>query len=134
MTRDANQASLFERVVGAVYLPGETFFAGGRPARSRMPEFPEEVLTVSKKGRVEVRALVRRGKFALIEYLDPETMERTEDKYKLVLIGDDGAVEEYFILPLKQANRRLMVIPREKKGDKLMVWNREAQRAEPMFP
>ena len=99
-----------------------------------MPKLPEQVLAVSKKGKVEVRALVRRGKFVLIEYLDPETMERTEDKYKLVLLGDDGVVEEYFILPLKQANRRLMVIPREKKGDKLMVWNREAQRAEPMFP
>lgn len=123
--------------------PGETAersiakafcFADGSSTRSTMPELPEEVLTVSKKGKVEVRALVRRGKFALIEYLDPETMERTEDKYKLVLLGDDGVVEEYFILPLKQANRRLMVIPREKKGDKLMVWNREARRAEPMFP
>ncbi len=99
-----------------------------------MPEVPEEVLTVSKRGRVEVRTLVRRGRFALIEYRDPETMERTEDKYKLVLLGDDGTVEEYFILPLKQPHRRLLVIPKEKKGDKLMVWNPESGRAEPMFP
>ncbi len=99
-----------------------------------MGEVPEEVLTVSKKGKVEVRTLVRRGRFALIEYRDPDTMERTEDKYKLVLLGDDGTVEEYFVLPLRQSHRRLLVIPKEKKGERLMVWNPNSERAEPMFP
>ncbi|RLG47541.1 MAG: hypothetical protein DRO06_02680 [Thermoproteota archaeon] len=100
-----------------------------------MPEkVPSEVLTVSKKGKVEVRALASRGRFVLIEYLDPSTMERTEEKYKLVLKHDSGEVEEFFILPLRQPSRRLLIIPREKKGEAVKVWNRELGRAEPLFP
>ncbi len=95
---------------------------------------PEEVLTVSKKGKVEVRTLVRRGRFVLVEYRDPKTLERTENKYKLVLKGNDGTVEEYFIVPLSQPGRRLLIIPKEKKGDKFLVWNPETKEAEPMFP
>jgi len=69
----------------------------------------EEAITVSKKGKRELRSLVARGKFAIIEYLDPETRKRTEDKVKLVLARDDGKVEEYFLIPTATPSRSLNI-------------------------
>ncbi len=94
----------------------------------------EEAITISKKGKREVRTLVSRGKFALLEYRDPKTMEKTEDKYKLVLLHEDGRVDEYFIIPTKTRSRLLMIIPKEKKGVKLKVWNPKKGEVEEMFP
>jgi hypothetical protein len=83
--------------------------------------YPKEVLTVSKKGRVEVRNLVDRGRYIRYEYLDPETGERTENKVKLVLIGEK--VEEYFMIPTKDG-KRFLLLPVEPKGER-MVWDGE---------
>ena len=95
---------------------------------------PEEVLTVSKRGKVEARKLVSRGEFAIIEYVDPNTLERTEDKVKLILRHGDGRVDEYFVIPTKTGSRRLMIEPKTKKGDKIMVLNPETGEAEPALP
>ncbi|RKY03541.1 hypothetical protein DRP77_05910 [Candidatus Poribacteria bacterium] len=84
--------------------------------------FPEEVLTKSKKGKVEVRSLVDAGKFVRYEYLDPQTGSPTESKRKLVLIKGDGSTEEYFIIPLKDG--RFLMIPTPSKGER-MVWDGE---------
>ncbi len=94
----------------------------------------EEAITVSKRGKRELRTLVSRGRFALLEYRDPKTMERTEDKYKLVLLHDDGRVDEYFIIPTKTRSRLLMIVPREKKGVHVKVWNPERGEVEDLFP
>ncbi len=94
----------------------------------------EEAITVSKKGKREIRTIVSRGRFALIEYRDPVTKERTEDKYKLVLYHDDGRVDEYFIIPTKTPHRQLLIEPKEKKGVKLKVWNPKTNQVEDMFP
>ncbi len=95
---------------------------------------PEEVLTVSKRGKVEARRLVSRGEFAIVEYVDPNTMERTEDKVKLILRHGDGRVDEYFLIPIKGGGRRLMIEPKVKKGDRIMVLNPETGEAEPAIP
>jgi len=94
----------------------------------------EEAITVSKKGKREIRTIVSRGRCALIEYRDPVTKERTEDKYKLVLYHDDGNVDEYFIIPTKTPHRHLLIKPKEKKGVKLKVWNPKTDEVEDMFP
>ncbi len=84
-------------------------------------DYPEEVLTKSKKGKVEARVLIDHGTFVRYEYIDPETGERSEDKVKLILkAGDD--YEEYFVIPLKQKNRYLML--RSSKKPDRGIWDR----------
>jgi hypothetical protein len=84
-------------------------------------EYPKEVLTTSKKGKVEVRSLIDRGRFVRYEYLDLQTGERTEDKIKLVLVKEDET-EEYFIIPMK--GKRFLLIPVEAKGER-KLWDDE---------
>jgi len=82
-------------------------------------DYPEEVLTKSKKGKIEVRSLVDSGTFVRYEYLDSETGKRGENKVKLVLYNGED-YEEYFIIPLKQGNRKLL-INAEKKPDRKIL-------------
>ena len=65
-----------------------------------MATFPSEVLTRTKKGEVEVRSLIDRGRYVRYNYLDPQTGESMEGgKVKLVLLPDAGRTEEYFNIP-----------------------------------
>ena len=93
--------------------------------------YPEEVITVSKKGKREVRALIDRGKYVRYEYLDPQTGKKTENKIKLVLLNEKGEQEEYFIIPLKQANRFLLLKVEPKPRRK--IWDKEKGEAVEMF-
>ena len=93
--------------------------------------YPEEVITVSKKGRREVRALIDRGKYVRYEYLEPETGKRSENKIKLVLLNENGEQEEYFIIPLKQKDRFLLLKAEVKPPRKL--WDRERKKAVELF-
>lgn len=94
----------------------------------------DEAITISKRGKRELRTLVSRGRFALIEYRDPLTKERTEDKIKLVLLHDNGSIQEFFIIPTKTEGRSMLVEPKEKKGKELKVWNPNTGEVEDMFP
>lgn len=94
----------------------------------------DEAITVSKKGKREIRTLVSRGKFALLEYRDLETKERTENKYKLILYHEDGSVDEYFVVPTKVPHKQLLIEPKEKKGTELKVWNPKRDEVEDLFP
>ena len=86
-----------------------------------MPAFPEDVLTRTKKGELEVRSLIDRGRFVRYNYLHPETGEPMErGKVKLVLISASGRTEEYFIIPTK--SKRDLLIPASEKGSR-MVWD-----------
>jgi len=88
--------------------------------------YPESVLTKSKKGKIEVRSLIDAGEFVRYEYLDPETGEKTENKYKLVLIPKKQnltrsaplKVSEFFIVPI--AGGRFLMIPAEEKGSRAL--------------
>ena len=92
-------------------------------------QLPETVLTKGKGGKLEVRALDSRGSFVLCKYLDPKTMKPADQKRKLTLKDADGRVLEYFIIPLKDTKRSLLITaePEEKERQ---VWNEEAQKAE----
>ena len=86
-----------------------------------MATFPEEVLTRTKKGEVEVRSLIDRGRYVRYNYLDPDTGESMEGgKVKLVLLSEAGRTEEYFIIPTK--SKRDLLIPATKKGAR-KIWD-----------
>jgi hypothetical protein len=86
-----------------------------------MAKFPQEVLTRTKKGEIEVRSLVDRGRYVRYRYLHPETGEPMEGgKVKLVLFAEHGRAEEYFIIPTK--SRRDLLIPAADKGER-KVWD-----------
>ncbi len=96
-----------------------------------MERFPEEVITVSKRGKREARVLVDRGKYVRYEYLDPVTGKKNENKVKLVLLTEDGKQEEYFIIPLKQEGRFLL-LKAEVKGNRKM-WDEKKKKAVELF-
>jgi hypothetical protein len=86
-----------------------------------MTHFPEEVLTRTKKGEIEVRSLIDRGRYVRYNYLHPETGEPMEGgKVKLVLIAEDGRTQEYFIIPTK--SKRDLLIPAQEKGSR-KIWD-----------
>lgn len=86
-----------------------------------MPMFPDEVLTKTEKGEIEVRSLIDRGRYVRYHYLHPDTGEPTEGgKLKLVLISEGGKTEEFFIIPTK--SKRDLLLPAMEKGTR-KVWD-----------
>ncbi len=86
-----------------------------------MSTFPEDVLTRTKKGEIEVRSLIDRGRYVRYNYLHPQTGEPMEGgKVKLVLISESGKTEEFFIIPTK--SRRDLLIPAVEKGAR-RIWD-----------
>ncbi len=83
--------------------------------------FPEDVITISKKGKREVRNLLGKGKFIIYNYLDPETGKGSENKKRLILKFEDGHVEEFFIIPTSDGKRNLMLPAQEREGRK--IWD-----------
>lgn len=95
-------------------------------------EFPETVLTEGKKGKMEVRSLDSRGHYVLCKYLDPKTMKPTDTKRKLILRDQVGNVIEYFIIPLRDSKRALL-IKAEPEEKNRQVWNETAQKPEKIW-
>ncbi len=86
-----------------------------------MTTYPEEVLTTTKKGEVEVRSLIDRGRYVRYRYLHPDTGEPMEGgKMKLVLISESGRTEEFFVIPTK--SKRELLLPAAEKGAR-KVWD-----------
>lgn len=95
-------------------------------------EFPETVITKSKKGKVEVRSLDSRGTYVICRYIDPKTMKLADTKRKLMLKDDEGKVTEYFIIPLKDPKRALLILPEAEEKDR-QVWNERMGKAEEIW-
>ena len=92
-------------------------------------DFSDQVLTKGKSGKLEVRALDSRGSFVMCKYLNPETLKLADKKTKLTLKCDDGKLEEYFIIPLRDPKRSLLInAEAEEKVGK--VWNERTQQEE----
>ncbi len=86
-----------------------------------MPTFPDEVLTKTKKGEIEVRALIDRGRYVRYHYLHPDKGAPMEGgKVKLVLVSDSGRTEEFFIIPTK--SHRDLLLPAAEKGAR-KIWD-----------
>jgi len=95
-----------------------------------MAKYPETVLTKDRKGNVEVRNLVSRGKFVIYDYRDVKTFKQVENnKKKLCLKDENGEVKEYFIIPLK-GGRALLIEPKEKEEKETRVWNEKTKKEE----
>ena len=86
-----------------------------------MAKFPDDVLTRTKKGELEVRSLIDRGRYVRYNYLHPESGEPMEGgKVKLVLIPESGEPQEFFIIPTRSG--RDLLIPTAEKGAR-KVWD-----------
>ena len=86
-----------------------------------MTAFPDEVLTRTKKGEIEVRSLIDRGRYVRYHYLHPDTGEPMEGgKVKLVLLSGEGKTEEFFVIPTK--SHRDLLIPAAEKGPR-KIWD-----------
>lgn len=83
--------------------------------------YPEEVLTISKKGVKEIRWLIDSGKFFRYKYVEPNT-GKAEEKVKIVLLNEAGKPEEFFVFPIKGG--KFLLVPQEYKGRRA-VWDGE---------
>jgi len=95
-------------------------------------ELPENVLTKGKGGKLEVRSLDSRGSYVMCKYLDPKTMKLADRKRKLILRDRSGKTLQYFIIPLKDPKRALLVSaePDEKERQ---IWDEKSQKAEELW-
>jgi len=65
----------------------------------------------------------------MCKYLDPVTLKLADKKAKLTLKREDGIIEEYFIIPLKDPRRSLLVKSEGEEKDR-RVWNQQRQQEE----
>ncbi|MGB9637139.1 MAG: hypothetical protein ACPL1Y_07810 [Thermoplasmata archaeon] len=84
--------------------------------------YPEEVITISKKGAKEARVLLDAGRFFRYKYVNIDT-GKSDEKVKIVLMNEEGICEEYFIVPVKGG--KFLLLPQDYKG-KRKVWNGKA--------
>lgn len=91
--------------------------------------FSDQVLTTGKSGKLELRTLHSRGSFVMCKYLNPETLKLADKKTKLTLKREDGSIEEYFVIPLKDPRRSLLVKAEGEEKDR-RVWNQQTRQEE----
>jgi hypothetical protein len=91
--------------------------------------FSDQVLTRGKSGKLELRTLHLRGSFVMCKYLNPETLKLADRKTKLTLKREDGTVEEYFIIPLRDPKRSLLVKSESEEKDR-KLWNEQTRKEE----
>lgn len=95
-------------------------------------KYPEKVLTKDKKGNLEVRNLISKGKFVLYDYRHSKTFKQLENKkLKLYLKGKEGK-RGFYLIPLK-GSRYLMIEAKQDKHPDRKVWNEEKKKAEVLF-
>ncbi len=95
-------------------------------------DFPKSVLTKGRKDKLEVRGLDHRGSYVMCKCLDPMTMNLADTKRKLVLKDQDGRITEYFIIPLKDPRRALLITPEVKEKDR-QIRNEKLAKAEEIW-
>lgn len=95
-------------------------------------DLPENVLTTGKAGKIEVRTLDSRGEYVICKYLDSKTMKLADQKRKLILKDKEGMVIEYFIIPLKDPNRALLISAKTEEKER-QVWNEKVGHAEDVW-
>jgi hypothetical protein len=95
-------------------------------------KFSENVLAKGKGMKLELRALDSRGSYVICKYLTPDTLKLADKKVKLSLKNEKGEVKEYFIIPLKDSKRSLMVSA-EKEEKERKVWNEATGQEEDLW-
>ncbi len=82
-------------------------------------EYPEEVLTKSKTGKIEARVLEEEGQYYIYSYEDVASGKK-ESKIKLILKSQDKH-KELFLIPLKEKGKFLALESEPKDG--IAVWD-----------
>jgi hypothetical protein len=97
-------------------------------------KYPESVLTKNRKGELEIRNLISRGRFVIYNYRDPKTFKRMENnKRKIYLKDEAGKVEEYYIIPTQTPNRALFITPKKAEEKVRSVWNNKKKSEESLW-
>ena len=68
----------------------------------------------------------------MCKYLNPETLKLADKKTKLTLKRDDGSVVEYFIIPIRDPKRSLLIKAEGEEKDR-KVWNERTQQEEDLL-
>jgi len=97
-------------------------------------KFPDEVLTADRKGNIEVRNVVSKGKFMMYDYRDPKSFRQLEGrKLKLYLKDEEGNEKRgFYLIPLK-GDRYLMIEAKQDKHPERKVWNEKKKKSEELF-
>ncbi len=77
----------------------------------------EKSITYSSRGRMEVRTFIESGEYAMVEYRDPKTLRRVENKFKIYIKSRDGVVRGFLLIPLKGEGRYLAIEDKEVKKE-----------------
>lgn len=94
--------------------------------------FTEKSLTIGSKGKVEVRTLIERGIYTIVEYRDPKDLKLFEKKFKIYLKSQDGSIKGFLLIPLKNPGRYLAFEDKNPKKD-MYVYNSISDLEEPLF-
>jgi len=68
----------------------------------------------------------------MCKYLDAKTMKPADKKRKLMLKDQNGNVFEYFIIPIKDPKRALLLTSRSEEKER-QVWNESQEKAEDIW-
>lgn len=78
--------------------------------------YPESVITKSRKGEIQVRTLISKGRYVKYNYKNPKTGKILENgKFSIILNGK----EHYYMIPMKGG--RFLAIP--VKNGKRKIWD-----------
>lgn len=77
----------------------------------------DKSITISSRGRVEIRSFVESGEYAMVEYRDPKTLKVVEKKFKIYLKREDGVIRGFLFIPLKGEGRYLVIEDKEVKKE-----------------
>ncbi len=81
-----------------------------------------------------MRNLISRGEYLLHDYRDATTFKQVEsNKQKLYLKDSEGTITEYFIIPTKAPDRKLLIHPKEKGEKERMIWNEKTKTQEELW-
>ncbi|MBS3054976.1 MAG: hypothetical protein J4452_00590 [Candidatus Aenigmarchaeota archaeon] len=95
-------------------------------------KYPEEVLTKDKKGNLEVRNIISKGKFVLYDYRHSKTFKQLENKKLKLYLKDKERNRGFYLIPLK-GSRYLMIEAKQDKHPDRKVWNQKKRKPEGLF-
>ena len=92
---------------------------------------PQKSITISSRGKPEIRVLIERGIYTKVKYVDLKSGKEIKGKFKIFLKSYDKEVG-YLMIPLKEKGKYLAFEDLDVKKD-AYVYNAEADEEEPLF-
>lgn len=97
-----------------------------------MKKYPDEVLTKDRKGNIELRNLVSKGKFVLYDYRNPANFKQVESNKLKLYLKDLQSKKGFYLIPIK-GSRYLMIEAKQDKHPERKVWNEKKKKKENLF-